>query len=439
MNDRFVVLGVAPVRRDWFGQVSKWANEAVLPIDFVKCISANEVISRLETGRPFSAVLIDASTSGLDRDLLDLATSVGCAPIIIDHGLVDRDWRDLGATAVLPETFDRGDLLASLASNAAPIGRSAPAASRTSAEAQPNENLGKVIAVTGSGGVGTSTVAMALAQGLAHNLARQPVLLADMALRSSQAMLHDARDVVPGLLEFVESHRLGVPNEADGMRAVHSFPERGYDLLLGLRHERDWLSVPARALSASWTTLVNRYQTTVVDTTGSFDGMEETGSSDIEDRNRIARMAVRQGDLVLVVGRSNSWGMHHLVRTILSLTEIGVDPDRIVPTINKAPRSPRARAEVTSAISELLSVRLSSNDSVRPPIFVPLRKTLDATLDSGEPLPSALTSPLASTIEVLVGLTKPVSPEAIASDIEDANEPVAVAPGTLGSWSDLDD
>ena len=89
MKDRFVVLGVAPVRREWFGQVSRWANEAALPVEFIKCISTGEVISRLESGRPFSAVLIDASANGVDRDLLDLTTSVGASPIIVDHGLVN--------------------------------------------------------------------------------------------------------------------------------------------------------------------------------------------------------------------------------------------------------------------------------------------------------------------------------------------------------------
>ncbi len=439
MKDRFVVLGVAPVRREWFSQVSRWANEAALPIEFIKCISTSEVISRLESGRPFSAVIVDASANGVDRDLLDLATSVGCSPIIIDHGLVDRDWADLGAKAVLPETFDRGDLLLALEDHASAIGRDEQATSQPAEAAASFQNLGKVITVTGSGGVGTSTVAMALAQGLAGNDSSQPVVLADMALRANQAMLHDTRDVIPGLLEFVESHRLGVPNEAESIRSVFTFPERGYDLLLGLRHERDWLSVPARALSASWTTLMGRYQTTVCDITGEFDGMEETGSTDIEDRNRLARMAARQGDLVLVVGHPGAWGLHHLIRTILSLTEIGVDAARIVPVINHAPRNPRAKAEITAAITELLSQRLSASNSTNPPTFIPYRKSLDASLGAGEALPSAITSPVSSAVKVFLDLQGPTAPIRTPDDIADLGEPVAVTPGSLGNWSEIDD
>ena len=438
MKDRFVVLGVAPVRREWFGLVSKWANEAALPIEFIKCISSNEVISRLESGRPFSAVLIDASANGVDRDLIDLALSVGASPIIIDHGLVDRDWEELGATAVLAEHFDRGDLSAVLEDFAAPIGQGEQAPMPSKSQNVEHSNLGKVVTVTGAGGVGTSIVAMALAQGLAENHKRQPVALTDMALRSNQAMLHDTRDVVPGLLEFVESHRLGVPNEAEALGSIHSFPERGYDLLLGLRHERDWSSIPARALSAAWTTLMNRYQTTVCDVTGDFDGIDETGSADLEDRNRLSRMATRQGDLVLVIGRDGAWGIHHLIRTILSLTDIGIESSRIIPVINHAPRNPRAKAEITSAVNELLSARMSTADSVAPVVFIPYKKTLEATLSTGEPLPSAITSPLASSVRALLNIVEPQEELVLPEDIDEL-EPVAVTPGSLGSWSDIDD
>ena len=438
MKDHFVVLGVAPVRREWFGHVSRWANEAALPIEFIKCISVDEVLSRLDSGRPFSAVLIDASANGVDRDLLDHASSVSASPIIIDHGLVDRDWGELGARAVLSEQFNRMDLSSALEAYASPIGRGQVASAPTT-EANTHHDLGRVIAVTGAGGVGSSTVAMALSQGLATQSTHQPLALVDMALRSSQAMLHDTRDVVPGLLEFVESHRLGVPNEAEAMRTIHSFPERGYDLLLGLRHERDWASIPARALSAGWTTLMNRYQTTVCDVTGDLDGIDETGSADIEDRNRLARMAVRQGDLVVVVGRAGSWGIHHVIRTVLSLSEIGVPADRIVPVINHAPRNPRAKAEITAAVAELLGARMSAADSVVPPVFVPYRKTLEAHLGTGEPLPSSMTAPLASTVGALLERTGPLRDFAIPNDIDAMSEPVAVTPGSLGSWSDIDD
>ncbi len=435
MNERFVVLGVAPARREWFRRVARWANEAALPVEFVKCISATEVISRLESGQAFSAVLADASTNGLDRDLLDLANAVGCAPIIIDHGLVDRDWQSLGARVVLDERFDAGDLLSALEDNSFRIGRG-EVAHRSETDEPEAVPTGRVVAVTGAGGIGTSTVAMAAAQGLVRHEERQKILLADMALRSSQAMFHDARDTVPGLLELVEAHRLGVPNPADALTNIHTFPERGYDLLLGLRNERDWISIPARALSATWTTLTSLYSTTVCDLHGEFDGATETGSTDIEDRNRLGRMAAMQADLIVVVGAPGSWGVHHLVRTVMALTQLGVDNKRILPVINHSPRKASVRASITSAVGDLLTSRLPDGAHVANPIFLPTKRQLEATLRDGDPLPSGLTNGLGDAITAMLGQTEsaPMTPVT-----DNQLEPVAVVPGSLGTWSEDDE
>lgn len=440
MNERYVVLGVAPARREWFSRVGRWANEAALPVEFVKCISVGEVQSRLESGRPFSALLVDSSTNGLDRDLLELAASLGCSPIVIDHGLVDRDWGALGARAVISDRFDIGELRATLESHANSI-QEATASVGARMFARPGEeppavphDRGKVIAVTGAGGMGTSLLSMAAAQGLAgRHKERQPLVLVDMALRSSQAMLHDTRDVVPGLLEFIDSHRLGIPQPEEVSASIHTYPERGYDLLLGLRNERDWVSISGRALSAGWSSLLNRYRTVVCDITGDFDGAEETGSEDIEDRNRLARMAARQADMVVVVGVPGAWGVHHVVRTILALSEIGVSCQRILPVINHAPRQPRARAGIGSAIRDLTKTRLADADSLASPIFVQTRRGLEATLRDGDPLPKAITEDITSALHALLEISEPMH-----IDLVSAPEPVAVAPGSLGTWSEDD-
>ena len=438
MRERFVVLGVAPVRREWFTKVSRLAHEAAIPVEFIKCISTNEVISRLESSRPFSAALIDGSANGIDRDLFDLAASVGCSPIVIDHGLVERDWAELGAKAVLPERFEGADLLAVLEDHAQPVGGTTEDPTTAEAGESLDTRRGRVVAVTGSGGMGASTVAMALAQGLAERSDPRPLVLADMALRSSQALLHDTRDVIPGLTEFVDTHRLGVPNAVEAAASVHSFPERGYDLLLGLRHERDWGSIPARALAASWNTLINRYQTTVCDITGDFDGVEETGSTDIEDRNRLARMAARNSDLVLTVSKGGAWGMRHLIASIVALEEVGVEPSRIVPVINFAPRSPRTRAEITKAVTQLLDGRSKEPRAVAPPTFIPFRKNLDAAVGSGAPMPSAIHSPVTSSVEIFLERLN-ADDSGSEKAVQQFEEPVAVTPGSLGTWSEIDD
>jgi glycerophosphoryl diester phosphodiesterase len=60
-------------------------------------------------------------------------------------------------------------------------------------------------------------------------------------------MLHDVRDVLVGVQELVDSHRSASP-EARHVRAhCLPVPERGYDLLLGLRRPRAWTALRPRA------------------------------------------------------------------------------------------------------------------------------------------------------------------------------------------------
>jgi hypothetical protein len=96
-TDRYVVLGLAHPRSMWFREVGRWATAAALPLEFVKCVSAEEVRARLDGGRRFSALLADARVPGVDRDLLDVATSHGCPVLIIRDERVPRDWPSLGA------------------------------------------------------------------------------------------------------------------------------------------------------------------------------------------------------------------------------------------------------------------------------------------------------------------------------------------------------
>ena len=112
-TERFVVLGLAHVRSPWFAQVSQWATAASVPVDFVKCMSLDEVRARLASGRPFSALIVDAGIGGIDRDLVDHAAQIGCTTVLVDDGSLRTEWASLGVAAVLPSNFDR-ELLLSL-------------------------------------------------------------------------------------------------------------------------------------------------------------------------------------------------------------------------------------------------------------------------------------------------------------------------------------
>lgn len=435
-TERYVVLGLAQARASWFGDVARWATTAALPVDFVKVVSVEELRARLRSGRAFSALLIDGALPALDRDLVDLAGFNGCAVVAIDDRRAHRSWRDLGVDAVLPADFERGVLLDALRAVARPIARSDEvAAGPPSLDHAPGGWRGRAVAVTGSGGVGRSTLAMALSAGLAADPRdRGLVVLADLALRAQQALLHDAGDVVPGLLELVEGHRGAAP-DLDEVRA-HCFTvrEAGYDLLLGLRRHRDWTALRSRALAVALDNLRRAYRVVVSDVDPDVEGEAQCGSVDVEDRNLLARTTLLDADLVVVVGQPGLAGFDAQLRVVRDIAELGVPGSRIVPVVNRAPRNPRARAEAAAALARLLAATHPGVTLASTPVFVPERRRLDDLLRDGVPLPSQIVRPLAGAVRALLERATLASVPAERPAIEP--EPVAVVPGSLGSWSD---
>jgi MinD-like ATPase involved in chromosome partitioning or flagellar assembly len=435
--DRYVVLGLAGARARWFGDVARWSTSATIPVDFVKVVSAAEARTRLRSGRPFSALLVDAGLTGFDRDLVELAAGVGCAVVAVDDDRTPRSWRELGVQAVLPAGFTPDDLVEALRSVSRPQARrhDLTAAADPAPEAAAAWR-GRLVAVTGPGGVGRSTLAAALATGLAADPRdRGVVVLADLALHAHQALLHDAGDVVPGLLELVEAHRGGVLAADEVRRLCFTVVEQGYDLLLGLRRHRDWTALRPRACAAALDGLRRAYRHVVADVDADVEGDEQVGSTDVEDRNLLARQALGTADLVLVVGVPGVAGVHAQLRVIRDLLEIGVPAARLVPVVNRAPRPARQRAELGRALTELLGAAVPGTVLASSPVFVPERRRLaDAARDALAP-PAPLVRPLAGAVRALLDRPQYASPPPPS----EPPAPVLVAPGTLGSWSEDED
>ena len=431
-TDRYVVLGLARARAAWFGQVARWATAAALPVDFVKTVSGEEVRARLHSGRPFSALLVDGGLAALDRDLIDLAGRHGCAVIAVDDGRSARSWRDLGVAAVLPADVERGVLLDALRAVAQPIARRDDSADLPDpVDPAPARWRGRSVAVTGSGGVGRSTLAMAIAAGLAADSRDAGlVVLADLALHAQQALLHDAGDVVPGVAELADACRGTALDSAELRRLCFSVPTRGYDLLLGLRRHRDWTALRPRAVAVALDGVRRAYRVVVSDVDPDVEGEAECGSLDVEDRNLLARTALRNAEVVLVVGHPGMAAVHAQLRVVRDLVEFGVAGARIVPVVNRAPRGPRQRAELAATLAgPLLAAACPGVTLASTPIFVPERRRLDDLVRDGAPLPPQIVRPVTGVVRALLDRTPelPAPPR--------PPEPVAVAPGSLGSWA----
>ncbi|MFN8039118.1 MAG: hypothetical protein U0Q07_07900 [Acidimicrobiales bacterium] len=424
--DRYVVVGLARPRAPWFAEVSRWSTGAALPLDFRKCLSVSELRAHLAGPEPLSALLVDAATGAVDRDLVAEANDAGAAVLVVDERDGGR-WAALGAQAVLPSTFDPPTLLDVLVEHAEPIRRvDAPTPVRAT-DADAPRWRGRLVTVLGPGGTGTSLTAMAIAQGLAVDPRHQGrVALADLALDADQGLLHDVGDVVPGLQELVEAHRGPAPGP-DDVRAL-CFGTRSYAVLLGLRRHRDWTVLRPRAVEAAIDGLRQAFTAVVADCDGDLEGEGECGSLDVEDRNVLARSAVRAADVVVVTARPSASSIHRLVRLLGDVRRLGVDPARILPCVVAAPRSGRTRAELAAAVHEL--ERPDGADPVNPVLFLPERRRLDQLVIDGRPLPAGLADTAASGVQAVV--QQVVRRAAPATAIA----PVPIAPGSLGRWTD---
>jgi MinD-like ATPase involved in chromosome partitioning or flagellar assembly len=427
-SERYVALGLARVRTAWFSEVARWANSGQLAMDFVKTVSADEVRARLGAGRPFSILLVDGGVPGIDRDLIQLARERGCATIVVTDG-GGRDWAGLGAAATIPTGFGRTELEGLLAEHASPVGRPDAVPGRISLPERHHPTFrARVVAVTGAGGTGRSTVAMALAQGFAAEPSHaDTVVLADLALHADQGMLHDVRDVIPGVVELVEAHRGGTPGVHDVRSLTFDIVERRYRLLLGLRRHRDWTALRPRALRAALDGLRRTCTLVVADIDDDLEGETATGSADVEDRNLLARTTVELADVVVVVGTPGPKGAHSSLRVLRDCLDAGVDPHRIVLVVNRTPRGRAARTEVARAVHELLATSHPGRDLLGP-VFLPERRHVDDALRDAVPLPAAVVEPVTAAVQHRLDS---VSDRAGTPGDE---EPQRVEPGSLGTW-----
>jgi MinD-like ATPase involved in chromosome partitioning or flagellar assembly len=427
-DNRWVLLGLAPPRTQWFREVAGWATAGSISADFEKYVSSDEVRSRLASGQPFSALLVDRSTIGLDRDLIDDVRAAGGVAIVV--GSADGpDWTELGAAAVLADDFEPPRLNRTLRDHATPITRVTASPPDPSADGDEESSVGQFVAVTGAGGTGTSVVAMGLAQWFSDSAAASDVLLADLRLDAELAMLHDARMLAPGLQELVEAHRGGRLSSAQVRSLTFHAAAHGYQLLLGLRRHRDWTVLRPRAFAAALDGLLAAHRIVIADVDADIEGEASTGSRDVEDRNLIARHALPRADLVVIVGNPTPKGVHSLVRTVRDLRDGGIDASRMLAVLNRSPRGLRTRADAVSAFAALVDGE-PGLEALGNPVLAPQRHDLDSAIRDGVRVPPPLTRGVHREVRRRLDELLPRSPDLCSGDA-----PVPVAVGSLGHWS----
>lgn len=419
---RLSVLGLARANAAWFHTLSRWAAAAILPIDFTRCVSIDEVRARLSSGRAWSALVAGGDVAGVDRDLIAQSRRAGATVVIVDDN-PEASWRDLGAAAVIGTDVDPETLVEVLASHAHPVGSPIAAGDDAPARATSRAEPGVLIAVTGPGGTGATICAMALAQGWAQRAT--PVTLIDLCRRADLAMYHDTLDLVPGLQELAEAHRHGVPAVEDRASLQHPIADRGYHLVSGLRRARHWVTIRPDTLAAAVDGIRRDAAMTIVDIDPEVEGAAETGSTDIEERHAMSRIPLRMADGVLVVIEPSAKGVHAGVRLIDELVAFGVDARRLQPVVNAADISPRRRHVIASAINRLTERSAPTyRPGLRKPVALP-RRDVEAAVADARPLPPPLSRLVTTAVADLLH-------EVGARTAVRVVEPERIVPGSLG-------
>jgi len=376
--------------------------------EVVECHSIEQVRARLAGSRPFTALVVEAGCLALDRDLIDTARQAGCAVIVVENASAECriEWERLGATAVVPRALIEGALGDVLDAPPPPHPRS----------------TGLLAAVCGARGAGTSTIAIALAQGLAAEWSCSPkqeptesaVLLADFAINGEAELYHHLDAAAPRVTDLVASCRRGEPEAAAVRGFALPVPTRGYDLLAGLRSPRSWTVLAPRAFVAALDSLRRAYAAVVADVTADLEGEDDSGSTDIEERNLMARTAVSLADVVFVVSVPGRKGAVALWRVLDDVARLRADtPGGVVPVLNRV---------ACGACDEAATCEPPAREH---PVLV-TEAPIEAVLVAGRRLPCSMTTALTRAWHTALDGSSSPPPTMPALR--------PVAPGSLGSW-----
>jgi len=380
----------------WSQRVLTWPD-----FDAHHCASAEEARALLTGSRPWAVLLIDGAHHAADRDLIALATTSGSRPVVVESRNIAIDWGGLGAHSILGADFDQADLMSTLSNPSATV-------AATSAECP-------LVCVTGSGGTGASTVAIALSQGLASRPSR--VLLADFRRHAELHVLHHLDPHGPGIGDLVEAHRTSSP-DAMTLAELPAAVPRGYRVLTGLRRAVGWSSLRPRALAAALRGLRSAYDIVVCDVDPDLEGEAEGGSCDVEERNSLSRTAVTNAACVVVVGGPGAKGAHSLLRVLGELWAHGVDPRQTVAVVNRGDRVSIQRLGTALA-------QLGGQDTTK--LVLP-ELDLEPLLFAGAPLPEALVSTVTDAVLSMLS----VEPRSGTPNLG-APKPERITPGSLGT------
>jgi hypothetical protein len=288
------------------------------------CATPAEVAVLARHGR-LRAAIVDALIARLDPGLLAVVRRA-CPVLVVDGRPDARRWEALGAVVLRETPPSATEALASV-ERAEASWRSAPGAAVKRLEPV---RRGSLVAVLAAPGGSATPTAVAVAGSLADaTTPARTVALADLSLRAPHRALHGIGSEHAGLPDLLEASRFGHPPPASILRSIHVV-DRGYLVVPGLEQHHDWVLAGDVAAARALDGLRATVDLTVAQVDPDLEGEIDTGSFDIEDRNVLARTAVRAADLVLVAAGSDRYGRLGAIAALTSLARHGVPHERTV-------------------------------------------------------------------------------------------------------------
>lgn len=221
------------------------------------------------------------------------------------------------------------------------------------AVSRPDAWRGFLVGVVGARGTGSSLLAMCLAADLASDASnRGLVLLADLA---------------------------------------------AYDLLIGLLSREDAAGSQDGPHEAVLEALLGAYRFVVADVEADAQRVLGTESAGATDDTGLAWATLRRSDLIVVVGTGDARGVRSLVHTIEALTGLA-GADRILPVVNRLPRSFKRRSAAAAEIGRLLAS--SAPFEAGDPVLIAERSSIGRARHNGLPQLSSLVRPLAAEVRM---------------------------------------
>ena len=264
--------------------------------------------------------------------------------------------------------------------------------------AAPDTWRGLLVSVTGAGRAGSSLLAMCLAAELAGDASnRGLVLLADFAAGADQAAMHGCRGVAPPRHDLAGACD-GEPPGADALRSIALEPAgRRYHLLMGLPGSRDTPPVQFRRAETLLDGLLGAYRFVVADVDADVEALSDTESARPGDHDELARATLVRSDLIVIVGRGDTRSLYSLARTADTLAGL-TGASRIVPVVNRLPRSRKHRSAAAEAAVRLL--KTSAAFEAGDPVFIAERSAAGRAVRDGSAPPPDLGRPLAAEVRM---------------------------------------